>query len=90
MAKPKFREIKIQRNGKFNTNGTVHETIEEAFAYCDKKLPNNTTTYLIYPKDLYSELGMKLGFEIACFSLGNAKQWLEDLTDKGEKWFFHK
>lgn len=25
MAKPKFRDIKIQRNGKFNTNGTVHE-----------------------------------------------------------------
>lgn len=37
MAKPKFREIKIQQNGKFNTNGTVHDTIEEAFAYWDKK-----------------------------------------------------
>lgn len=39
MAKPKFRDIKIQRNCKFNTNGTIHETIEEAFAYWDRKLP---------------------------------------------------
>ena len=51
MAKPKFRDIKIQRNGKFNTNGTVHETIEEAFAYWDRKLPNSDTTNLIYPSN---------------------------------------
>ncbi|QXT26477.1 MAG: hypothetical protein HXK95_03600 [Candidatus Nanogingivalaceae bacterium] len=70
MAKPKFRDIKIQRNGKFNTNGTVHETIEEAFAYWNKKLPNNSTTYLIYPSN------ESFDFTITCFSLGYAKQCL--------------
>lgn len=51
MAKPKFRDIKIQRNGKFNTNGTVHDTLEEAFAYWDRKLPNQDRTNLIYPSN---------------------------------------
>lgn len=76
MAKPKFRDIKIQRNGKFNTNGTVHETIEEAFAYWDKKMPSNSTTYLIYPSDINSELGAKFDCTIACFSLEYAKSIL--------------
>lgn len=70
MAKPKFRDIKIQRNGKFNTNGTVHETIEEAFAYWDRKLPNNDTTNLIYPSN------ESFDFTITCFSLEYAKQCL--------------
>lgn len=70
MAKPKFREIKIQRNGKFNTNGTVHETIEEAFVYWDKKLPNSDTTNLIYPSN------ESFDFTITCFSLEYVKQCL--------------
>lgn len=70
MAKPKFRDIKIQRNGKFNTNGTVHETIEEAFAYWDRKLPNQDRTNLIYPSN------ENFDFTITCFSLEYAKQCL--------------
>lgn len=70
MAKPKFRDIKIQRNGKFNTNGTVHKTIEEAFAYWDRKLPNSDTTNLIYPSN------ESFDFTITCFSLEFAKQCL--------------
>lgn len=70
MAKPKFRDIKIQRNGKFNTNGTVHDTIEEAFAYWDRKLPNQDRTNLIYPSN------ESFDFMITCFSLGYAKQCL--------------
>lgn len=70
MAKPKFRDIKIQRNGKFNTNGTVHETIEEAFAYWDRKLPNSDTTNLIYPSN------ESFDFTITCFSLEFAKRIL--------------
>ena len=76
MAKPKFRDIKIQRNGKFNTNGTVHETIEEAFAYWDKKLPNNSTTYLILPNDFLLESGIEGECGIMYFSLAGTKQWL--------------
>ena len=76
MAKPKFRDIKIQRNCKFNTNGTVHETIEEAFAYWDRKLPNNETTYLILPNDFLLESGIEGEYGIMCFSLAGAKQWL--------------
>lgn len=76
MAKPKFRDIKIQRNGKFNTNGTVHDTIEEAFAYWDRKLPNNSTTYLIYPRGTNQELEAEFDFTIMCFSLEYAKQCL--------------
>lgn len=76
MAKPKFREIKIQRNGKFNTNGTVHETIEEAFAYWDKKIPNSNITTLIYPSNSSSELDLPLDFEISCCSLKYAKECL--------------
>lgn len=70
MAKPKFRDIKIQRNGKFNTNGTVHETIEEAFVYWDKKLPNSDITNLIYPSN------ESFDFTITCFSLEYVKQCL--------------
>lgn len=70
MAKPKFRDIKIQRNGKFNTNGTVHDTIEEAFVYWDKKLPNSDITNLIYPSN------ESFDFTITCFSLGYAKRIL--------------
>lgn len=76
MAKSKFRDIKIQRNGKFNTNGTVHETIEEAFAYWDRKLPNNSTTYLILPNDFLLESGIDGSCSIACFSLEYAKECL--------------
>lgn len=76
MAKTKFRDIKIQRNGKFNTNGTVHDTIEEAFAYWDKKLPNNDTTYLILPNKVFSENGIKVDCSIMCFSLDYAKKCL--------------
>lgn len=76
MAKPKFRDIKIQRNGKFNTNGTVHGTVEEAFAYWDKKLPNNSTTYLIYPSYINPELEAKFDLVVACFSLEYAKRIL--------------
>lgn len=76
MAKPKFRDIKIQRNGKFNTNGTVHETIEEAFAYWNKKLPNNNTTYLIFPNKVFSENGIEVDCSIMCFSLEYAKKCL--------------
>lgn len=76
MAKPKFRDIKIQRNGKFNTNGTVHETIEEAFAYWDRKLPNNDTTYLIFPNEVFPENGIEVDCSIACFSLEYAKECL--------------
>lgn len=70
MAKPKFRDIKIQRNGKFNTNGTVHKTIEEAFVYWDRKLPNQDKTNLIYPSN------DSFGFTITCFSLEYIKQCL--------------
>lgn len=70
MAKPKFRDIKIQRNGKFNTNGTVHETIEEAFAYWDRKLPNQDRTNLIYPSN------ESFDFTITCFSLEYVKEIL--------------
>lgn len=70
MAKPKFRDIKIQRNGKFNTNGTVHETIEEAFVYWDKKLPNSDIINLIYPSN------ESFDFTITCFSLEYVKQCL--------------
>lgn len=76
MAKPKFRDIKIQRNGKFNTNGTVHDTIEEAFAYWDRKLPNSDITNLIYPSIENSELEAKFDCTIACFSLEYAKSIL--------------
>lgn len=76
MAKPKFRDIKIQRNGKFNTNGTVHDTIEEAFAYWDKKLSNNSITYLIYQSDINLELEAKFDLVVACFSLEYAKRIL--------------
>lgn len=76
MAKPKFRDIKIQRNGRFNTNGTVHETIEEAFAYWDKKLPDNDTTYLILPNEAFPENGIEVDCSIACFSLDFAKKCL--------------
>ncbi len=76
MSKPKFRDIKIQRNGKFNTNGTVHDTIEEAFAYWDKKLPNNDITYLILPNDFLLESGIDGSYSIACFSLEWAKKCL--------------
>lgn len=76
MAKPKFRDIKIQRNGKFNTNGTVHETVEEAFAYWDRKLPNQDRTNLIYPSVENSELGAKFDLVIACFSLEYARKVL--------------
>lgn len=76
MAKPKFRDIKIQRNGKFNTNGTVHETIEEAFAYWDRKLPNNNTTYLIFPNEVFPENGIEVDCSIMCFSLDYAKKCL--------------
>lgn len=76
MAKPKHRDIKIQLNGKFNTNGTIHETIEEAFAYWDRKLPNDNKTNLIYPSDADPRIGMTLNATITCFSLDYAKQWL--------------
>ena len=76
MAKPKFRDIKIQRNGKFNTNGTVHKTIEEAFAYWDRKLPNNGTTYLIFPNEVFPENGIEVNCSIMCFSLDYAKKCL--------------
>ena len=76
MAKPKFRDIKIQRNGKFNTNGTVHDTIEEAFAYWDRKLPNSDITNLIYPSIENSELEAKFDCTIAFFSLEYAKSIL--------------
>lgn len=76
MAKPKFRDIKIQRNGKFNTNGTVHETIEEAFAYWDRKLLNNDTTYLIFPNEVFPENGIEVACSIMCFSLDYAKKCL--------------
>lgn len=76
MAKPKYRDIKIQRNGKFNTNGTVHETIEEAFAYWDKKLPNNSTTYLILPNDFLLKSGIEGDYSLVCFSLDYAKKCL--------------
>lgn len=76
MAKPKYRDIKIQRDGRFNTNGTVHETIEEAFAYWDKKLPNSNITNLIYPSTINSELGAKIDLVISCFSLEYAKRIL--------------
>lgn len=76
MAKPKFRDIKIQRNGKFNTNGTVHETIEEAFDYWDKKIPNNNTTYLIFPNEVFPENGIEVDCSIMCFSLDYAKKCL--------------
>lgn len=76
MAKPKFRDIKIQRNGKFNTNDTVHETIEEAFAYWDRKLPNNNTTYLIFPNEVFPENGIEVNCSIMCFSLDYAKKCL--------------
>lgn len=76
MAKPKFRDIKIQRNGKFNTNGTVHDTIEEAFAYWDRKLPNSDTTYLIYPNSINQEIGIVFDTTIACLSLEYAKKCL--------------
>nr|DAR62617.1 MAG TPA: hypothetical protein [Caudoviricetes sp.] len=77
MAKPKYRDIKIQRNGKFNTNGTVHNTIEEAFAYWDRKLPNDTTTTLIFPDNIHQKTGLVYDIKIACFSLEFAKQCLE-------------
>lgn len=77
MAKPKHRDIKIQRNGKFNTNGTIHETIEEAFAYWNKKMPNRDITNLIYPSDADPKTGLTLNTTIACFSLNYAKQCLK-------------
>lgn len=70
MAKLKFRDIKIQMNGKFNTNGTIHDTIESAFEYWDRKLPDETTTYLIYPKNGPFEQ------VVACFSLKYVKECL--------------
>lgn len=70
MAKPKFRDIKIQRNGKFNTNGTVHDTLEEAFAYWDRKPPNQDRTNLIYSGN------ESFYFTITCFSLEYAKRIL--------------
>lgn len=51
MAKPKSRDIEIQWNGKFNTNGTVHETIGKTYVYWNIKLPNNTATYAVFPND---------------------------------------
>ena len=76
MAKPKFRDIKIQRNGKFNTDGTVHDIVEEAFAYWDRKLPNNETTYLIFPNEVFPENGIEVDCSIMCFSLDFAKKCL--------------
>lgn len=76
MAKPKFRDIKIQRNGKFNTNGTVHETIEEAFVYWDVKLPNNNITYIVFPNDFLLAGGIEGECGFACFSLEYAKKCL--------------
>lgn len=67
MAKPKFRDIKIQLDGRFNTNGTIHDNLESAFEYWDRKIPNSNTTYLLYPKDDELELS------IACFSIEYAK-----------------
>lgn len=49
---------------------------EEAFAYWDRKLPNNGTTYLIFPNDCLLESGIEGECGIMCFSLDFAKKCL--------------
>lgn len=71
----KTRDIKIQLNDKFNTNGTVHDTLESAFAYWDRKLPDSNVTFLIFPKAGVSE-EIEAGMEIACCSIDYAKKCL--------------